>query len=128
MALNNLKYDPKFCDDILWHLEQGFTIESFSGYLWAKYQIRVTTDCVYKWFRKYEEFGEAKEIGRSCGLRTMEFQLKQLREGGEGNLGPLAFTLKTQWAKLYAEKKILSVGNEDAERDFQINIVKRDEK
>ncbi len=51
------KYDPKYCQEIIDFLGQGFSIEAFAGYL------GMAIDTIYQWDKKHPEFSEAKKIG-----------------------------------------------------------------
>lgn len=49
-------YDPKYCEMLIAHCEQGLSFETFAGVL------RVNPDTLYEWVKKHSEFSEAKKI------------------------------------------------------------------
>jgi hypothetical protein len=51
------KYKPEFCDQLIEHMSEGYSIESFAG------KIGVGRQSLYNWFKNNEDFSEAKEIG-----------------------------------------------------------------
>jgi len=51
------KYQPKFCQEIIEFMSQGFSAEAFAGY------VCVSSDTIYEWAKVHPEFSEAKRIG-----------------------------------------------------------------
>lgn len=50
-------YDPDYCEQLVEHMGQGFSFESFAG------KIGVHRSTLYNWADTYDEFQEAKEEG-----------------------------------------------------------------
>jgi hypothetical protein len=84
-----LKFQTKYCDDVIKHCQNGFTFNSFAAVI----GISVTT--LNKWADTYEKFSEAKEIATQ--FLSMEYQ-KDLKgnSSGEikGNASATQFALK----------------------------------
>lgn len=55
------KYKPEYCEEIIAHMEKGFSLQAFAGLLGVS---RVTVDA---WSAKYPEFKEAKDIATEKG-------------------------------------------------------------
>ncbi len=51
------KYKPEYCDELLAHMEKGFSYESFAGH------IGVSKQTIYTWEQQHPEFLDAKEVG-----------------------------------------------------------------
>ncbi len=51
------KYKKEYCDQIIKHMEEGLSLESFAGV------VGICRATLYEWFKVHEEFSEAKEIG-----------------------------------------------------------------
>jgi len=51
------KYDKKYCQMLLDHMEQGLSFEAFAGLL------RVTKSTIYEWKKKHPDFSYAALIG-----------------------------------------------------------------
>jgi hypothetical protein len=50
-------YDPKYCEMLIAHMEQGLSFESFGGVIGHHKQT------LYEWAQKFPEFGDAKRLG-----------------------------------------------------------------
>ena len=76
----NLKYDQKYCDELISHMEKGKSFESFAG------TIRVNRATIFRWKKNYEEFREAYEVGFCLSLNKWEdIGLAGLYMGGKDN-------------------------------------------
>lgn len=51
------EYDPKFCQELVDHMSQGLSFESFAGV------IGVWKQTLYNWTEKYSDFLDAKRVG-----------------------------------------------------------------
>ncbi len=64
------KYEHRFCQMVVDHMEKGFTFDSFAGV------ISVNRDTLYEWRRKYPDFSVACSVGNSkrrlCDEETLE--------------------------------------------------------
>jgi len=60
------KYDPKFCEMIIEHLSQGYSMESFAGV------VSVSRDTIYEWRDKHPSFSDSINIGLSKSLLFWE--------------------------------------------------------
>ena len=50
------KYDPDFCEDLIEHMSQGYSFESFAGLK------KVNQDTIHEWAKVHPAFSEAKKI------------------------------------------------------------------
>lgn len=72
-----VKYDPKFCEELLEHCKQGFTIEQFAA------KIGCSRASIYNWIEKYEDFATAHEDGKA----HLEMRIiKRLHDFADGNM------------------------------------------
>lgn len=49
-------YDPKYCDELMEFMAQGYSYEAFAG------KISVTVGTLYEWEKANKDFSEAKEL------------------------------------------------------------------
>ena len=67
------KYRSKYCDQLIIHMSQGFSFESFCAV------IEVNRDTIYEWVKVHPKFSDAKKVGREkqqyfyegAGLKAM---------------------------------------------------------
>ena len=50
------KYKKEYCEELIMHMEQGFSFESFAG------KIKTCKQTIYNWLDLYPEFLDAKNI------------------------------------------------------------------
>lgn len=67
------KYEPRFCEMLIFHFSQGLSFESFAG------EIFVDVQTLYNWTKENKEFFEAKALGESQSLSIWE------KTGGPGS-------------------------------------------
>ena len=64
------KYKKEYCEQLIEHLGEGLSIESFAGV------VGVCKQTIYDWFEAQEDFKQAKEIGLAKSLLWWEQQGK----------------------------------------------------
>lgn len=60
------KYKKRYCQDLIDHMSQGYSFESFAGL------IGTTKDTIYAWSRKHKEFSDAKKAGTEASRMFWE--------------------------------------------------------
>lgn len=85
-----IRYQEKFCKDLINHLKMGGSIEAFGAVLGDKYgdDFAVSRVTIYNWFEKYKKFAEARDIALcyvrkffdDLGNSGMAGQLKRVRK------------------------------------------------
>lgn len=60
------KFQEKYCDMLIRHMEEGFTFNSFAA------KIGVATHTLFNWRKKYPEFQAAFDIGYAKGMYHWE--------------------------------------------------------
>lgn len=60
------KYDPKFCDLLIKHMEEGLSFESFAAVA------EVNRDTLYQWEKAHPEFSDAAKRARDAALLFWE--------------------------------------------------------
>lgn len=68
------KYDPKYCEDIISHMKQGNTLESFGAYLGEKYgnEAAVGKQVLYSWADQYQDFQDSIRVARAYAQKFYE--------------------------------------------------------
>lgn len=65
------KYKEEYCDQLIDHMSEGFSFESFGGI------ISVSRDTLYEWAKVQPAFSDAKKIGLSQHRLYWERQMKE---------------------------------------------------
>ena len=92
-------YDPKYCDEIVDFMEQGYSVTGFAGH------IRVARSTIYKWADEHEEFSDALKTAQAVAGVWWEDQLRNIVSGGEGNATAAIFGLKNRSADEWRDKR-----------------------
>jgi hypothetical protein len=69
------KYKPEYCEQIIAHMAQGFSFESFAG------AISVDRDSLYEWVKRFPAFSDAKKLAFAKCLLHFEMLGKAAMEG-----------------------------------------------
>lgn len=59
------QYDPKYCDQLIEFMSQGFPLNAFPG------EIGVSRSTIYNWINKHDDFREAMELARAKQCREL---------------------------------------------------------
>lgn len=62
-------YDPKYCDEVVDFMGQGYSYTAFAGHL------RINLDTLYEWQKVHPEFSEATKIARQVRCATLEREM-----------------------------------------------------
>lgn len=111
------KYDPKYCDEAIEFMAEGFSVGAFAG------KIRVSRDTLYEWASKHREFSDALKIGRSAAQYEAEMAAKVIRDTGVGNAAVAIFGLKCRGSEDWCEPKS-GTGDVDSGDNGQIHQIK----
>lgn len=60
------KYKPEFCQQLIAHMAEGFSFESFAA------NIGTCRDVLYNWCKEYPDFLDAKKRGHDLSLKWWE--------------------------------------------------------
>lgn len=60
------KYKPEYCQQLIEHMAEGLSFESFAGI------IEVNRDSLYEWIKVHQEFSDAKKIAVDKSLHFWE--------------------------------------------------------
>lgn len=85
------KYKPEYCKELLDHMREGFTLESFAG------RIGVCRDTLHEWSNTHEDFSDATKRGKAASQYAWESKLKQSVDDKSVNAVPVLFTLKCRF-------------------------------
>ena len=84
-------YKPEYCDELIDHMAQGFSFESFAG------RISVAEDTLYEWQNVHKEFSEAHRTGKSkMRMFWEELGIVGTTEGKNFNASAWAFNMKNK--------------------------------
>lgn len=103
------KYDPKFCDQLLDHLSEGYSFEAFAGV------IKVNHDTLHEWCKKHKEFSDTKRLGQSIARKLFEKLGFGLITGKlKGSAAVYIFTMKNR----FGWQDTPSFNDDDGELEF----------
>ena len=94
------KYDPKYCEELIEHMNEGYSFESFAG------RIGVTRSTIYEWAKVNEQFSDAKSIAVAKSLMKWEGLGLSLANGdAKGSAPAWIFSMKNRFPDLYSDKR-----------------------
>lgn len=109
MAGAPTKYKEEYCNQLIEHMSQGFSYESFAGL------ISVDRDTLYQWEKDHCQFSDAKKQGRAKQLLTDERTLQSIILGDlkDSNITGLIFKMKNchKWRDKHEIDNISSDGS-----------------
>lgn len=85
------KYKPEYCEELIDHMKEGFSLESFAG------KIGVCVDSLYAWRDSHPEFSEAIKGGKAASRYWWEFKLRNSVDDREINSTSIFFALKCRF-------------------------------
>jgi hypothetical protein len=88
MAGQPTKYKPEYCEELVSHMAQGFSLESFAG------KIGVCRDSLYAWRDAHPEFSDSIKRGQAASLYAWEYKLRQSVDDRNINATSIYFALK----------------------------------
>ena len=111
------KYDVKFCQQLIDHMTQGYSFESFAGLC------EVNKDTLYEWAKVQPDFSEAKKLGfEKSRLFWERVGIDQSVEG-KGNSTAYIFNMKNRFPAEWRDKQDLTLGG-DSENPIITKIVR----
>lgn len=111
------KYDVKFCQQLIDHMAQGYSFESFAGLC------EVDRDTLYQWLKTNEEFSDAKKIGFEMNRRFWEKVGIDQAVEGKGNSTAYIFNMKNRFPSEWRDKQDLTLAG-DPENPLVTKIVR----
>lgn len=103
------KYEPKFCDMLQEHFQQGYSFESFGGVA------GVSKQTLYNWCDEHEEFLDAKRTYETASQLEWEKRLRSLATTGEGNATAIIFGLKNRASDSWRDMKATELSGPNGE-------------
>lgn len=92
MAGQPSKYNPKYCHEVIEHMKEGYSLESFAG------KIGVCKDSLYAWKDAHPEFSDAIKMAQAACQFKWEHRLGQAVTDPKGmNVTPIIFALKCRF-------------------------------
>ena len=101
------KYNPAYCEQVIEHMAEGYSLESFAG------KIGIAASTAWKWRDEIKEFSEAINIGRAKAAQIWEERLTKLALTGEGNATATIFALKNRFPEQWRDKQEHEVSGKD---------------
>ena len=100
-------YDPKFCDEAVEFLADGYSLAAFAGH------IGVTRQTVYNWLDLHPEFFDAVKTGQAKAVLWWEKANRELALTGEGNATAIVFGLKNRASDEWRDVKAIEASGPD---------------
>lgn len=86
-------YFPEYCEQLIDHMAQGYSFESFGGIVNAG---RAT---LYQWMDKNPEFADAKKKGEAASKLFWERLQIRNAKSGEGNFSAISWALRNRFGQ-----------------------------
>lgn len=93
-------YRDAYCDEVISHLSEGYTLAAFAGIIGADRQT------VYNWADAHPEFFDAIKKGRAKGQHLWEQRLSTQAVAGTGNTAAIIFAMKNLYQDDWSDKII----------------------
>lgn len=92
-------YKPEYCQMLIEHMAQGGSFEGFAG------TIRVSSEVLYDWIERHQEFLQAKKDGFAASRVFWEQTMADQARGKiNGSSTALIFALKNRFPKDYRDR------------------------
>lgn len=92
MAGQPTKYKPEYCEELIAHMSEGYSLESFAG------KIGVCRDTLYAWRDAHSEFSDSIKKGKDAAQYKWERKLHLAIHDPKGmNATPILFALKCRF-------------------------------
>lgn len=85
------KYDPKYCEEVIDYLGQGYSKEAFAGH------IDVSEDTIYEWIKVHSDFSEAIKKAKAKSRIWWEDLGREMVMQGGGNAPIWIFNMKNRF-------------------------------
>lgn len=92
------KYDPKFCDEAINFMQDGYSVTAFAGH------IGVACSTVFKWAEEHPEFSDALKTAQALAAKWWEERLRTVAMTGDGNATACIFGVKNRSSKEWKDK------------------------
>lgn len=112
------KYDPKYCEESIEYLRQGFSVTALAGH------IGVARSTIFKWAEENEEFSDALKTGQAMAAAFWERTLLNVALTGEGNATAAIFGVKNRSREDWRDKTETELTGSDG-GPVQIQEIKR---
>ena len=93
------EYKPEYCQQLIDHMAEGFSFESFAGLL------GVSKQTIYNWLEHFPEFVDAKKAGFEASRLTWEKIGKKIADEGSGNATAFIFNMKNRFREDWNDKQ-----------------------
>lgn len=101
------KYDPKYCDMIIEHMEEGASMASFAA------EINVARSTLNEWIENHPAFSEAVKIGKAKCAAWWERLGRAGAMGGDVNPTLVIFGLKNMAAEDWRDRQDINHTSSD---------------
>ena len=112
------KYKKEFCEQLVEHMSQGLSFESFAAV------IDVNQDTLYEWAKVHEDFSESKKAARNKCMLFWERAGIQGMNSDSFKSPVWIYNMKCRFPDQWADKKETEITG----TPIQINIDSSDEK
>lgn len=93
------KYDPKYCEEVVEYMRDGYSVTAFAGH------IGVARSTVFKWADEHEEFSDSLKTAQAMAAQWWEDRLRDVAMTGTGNATAAIFGVKNRSSEDYKDKR-----------------------
>lgn len=98
MAGRPTSYKEEYCEQLIKHMAEGLSFESFAG------AVGVSKQTLYDWAAANPEFLDAKQRGFEVSRLTWERIGLKITKAGEGNATAFIFNMKNRFKEEWRDK------------------------
>ena len=114
------EYKQEYCQQLIDHMADGFSFESFAGL------IGVSKQTIYNWLEQFLEFVDAKKTGFEASRLTWEKIGKDIAKNGEGNATAFIFNMKNRFREDWNDKQQIEHSGESVTFNLNFPSVEKD--
>lgn len=115
------KYDPKFCDEAIEFMRDGFSVTALAGH------IGVARSTIFKWAEEHEEFSDALKTAQALAALWWEKTLRTVASTGEGSASAAIFGVKNRSTEEWKDKHEVEQNVNQVSRVISAEPVSEDE-
>lgn len=110
------EYKPEYCVPLIEHMADGYSFESFAAC------VAVSSDTLYTWVSKHEEFAEAKKIGFQLNRVWWETTSKSNAAKNTGNAAGIRFNMINRFRGEWTDSQHVDMTTKGKELKAPINL------
>jgi hypothetical protein len=109
-------YKPEYCQPLIEHMAEGFSFESFAGY------VSTSSDTLNTWVHKHAEFAAAKKLGRELNRKWWEAVSRKNAMLNSGNAAGIRFNMINRFRGEWTDSQHVDLTTKGKEIQKNVNL------